>query len=210
MSLRVNSCYRENRDLFDMCDYVLFSRQLAMQMGWQSASETCHKLDADLRLPRSIKMHRPCFVCSWGPQGAGCLTGAGIYHEMPPYIAKRVVDTHGAGACFTAAFIYATYIREMNLSDAVEFSNRVAGHKISDYGYNHISNLNIYPIDVVNPEDVLSAHVSEDSEAEEYICRKYLKRRINYSDGQYSTRLLGEFIPSPVSVDSLKSVDDIK
>ncbi|KAL7734927.1 hypothetical protein ACLKA6_011197 [Drosophila palustris] len=203
MSLRVSSCYRENRDLFDMADYVLFSRQLAMQLGWRSARETCHQLDADLRLPRSIKAHRPCFICSWGPLGAGCLTGAGVYHEMPPYIAKRVVDTHGAGACFTAAFIYATYIREMNLSDAVQFANRVAGHKITNYGYNHIAKLNIYPADVAKAEDVLSAHVSEDSEAEEVICRKFMNRPIVYSDGKHSTRLLGEYIPGSTALDDL-------
>ncbi|KAH8300124.1 hypothetical protein KR044_010255, partial [Drosophila immigrans] len=145
-SLRVNACYLENKHLIDMCDFVLFSRQLAMQLGWQSARETCHTLNFDLRLPRYIHMKRPCFICSWGPKGAGCLTGAGEYHEMPPYTPDRIVDTHGAGACFTAAFIYATYIRAMNLSDAVEFANRVAGHKITNYGYNHIANLNIYPI----------------------------------------------------------------
>lgn len=204
MSLRVNSGYKENKDLFDMCDYVLFSRQLAMQLGWRSARETCHQLDSDLRLPRSINMPRPCFICSWGPQGAGCLTGQGIYHEMPPYTPNRIVDTHGAGACFTAAFIYATYIREMNLSEAVKFANRVAGHKITNYGYNHIANLNIYPIDVAKADDVVSAHVFEDSEAEETICKKYLNRTINYSDGKHSTLLLGEFVPGQTSKDSQK------
>ncbi|XP_062136734.1 ketohexokinase-like [Drosophila sulfurigaster albostrigata] len=125
------------------------------------------------------------------PRGAGCLTGEGVYHEMPPYKPQHIVDTHGAGACFTAGFIYATYIRSMSLSDAVEFANRVAGHKITDFGYNHIAKLNIYPIDVTKADvDVPSAQYSEDSEAEAVICRKYLNRKINYSDGKYATQLL--------------------
>ncbi|XP_034104683.1 ketohexokinase-like [Drosophila albomicans] len=191
-SLRVNSGYHENKHLIDMCDFVLFSRQLAMQQGWQSARQTCRQLDFDLRLPRLIHMKRPCFICSWGPKGAGCLTGEGVYHEMPPYKPQHIVDTHGAGACFTAGFIYATYIRSMSLSDAVEFANRVAGHKITDFGYNHIAKLNIYPIDVTKAADVdvPSAQYSEDSEAEAVICRKYLNRKINYSDGKYASQLL--------------------
>ncbi|KAH8371656.1 hypothetical protein KR093_008361, partial [Drosophila rubida] len=190
-SLRVNSKYWEHRCLIDMCDFVLFSRQLAMQLGWRSARETCEQLDFDLRMPRSIHIKRPCYICSWGPKGAGCLTGDGVYHNMPPYKPAKIVSTHGAGACFTAAFIYATYIRDMNLSDAVEFANRVAGHKIGNFGYNHIARLNIYPSNVSKLDgDMALVHYSEDSEDEQVICRKYMNRKVKYSDGKYATQLL--------------------
>lgn len=207
ISLKVDSCYKENIDLFDMCDYLIFSRELALDLGWQSVQETCLQLDKVLPLPYSINVRRPCIICSWGPLGAGCLDNKGKYYELAASTKQKAKDTYGVGECFTAAIIYALYVREMSLADAVALGNRVAGHKATSSGYNHIATLDTYPVTLTNVIEHRSENVSEDDAAENVICRKFMNRIIQPSDGKLATKLLQRFDrsnygPAPAVKDS--------
>ncbi|KAH8411134.1 hypothetical protein KR222_004232, partial [Zaprionus bogoriensis] len=144
ISFKINSNYLESRDLHMMCDYVIVSGKLAQKLGWQTPAEACQELDKGLSMPRSINVHRPCFVCTWGSSGAGCLNAEGVYQDVPGHKPSRVVDTYGVGEYFTAAFIYAIHVREMNLRAAVDYANRLASQKISVSGYSNVSTLNTY------------------------------------------------------------------
>jgi len=67
----------------------------------------------------------------------------GNYYEMSSYKQDKVVDTLGAGDSFMAGFIYATLKARRSLAEAVDFANRVASHKITGFGYEHISQLSL-------------------------------------------------------------------
>lgn len=207
ISIRVNSHYMQIREAFILCDYVIISGRLAQQLGWNTPEEACWKLDNDLEMPRYIKIRRPCIVCTWGQRGAGCLSSEGVYEHIPAPVNRRIKETYGAGECFTAAFIYGIYVRRMSLRYAVELANRVTSHKISAYGYSHLANISTYPKKTV-PED--SRPNSEDSEAGDILCRKYLRRKVNYSNGKAATRLLGLYDEETVDKVEVKEKSESK
>ncbi|XP_023161501.2 ketohexokinase-like [Drosophila hydei] len=169
ISLKVDGCFNENKDLFDMCHYLIFSRQLALDLGWQSVRETCIELDKTLPLPRSILMRRPSIICSWGPYGAGCLDAHGQYFDLPLPAGRKPIDTYGVGECFTAGVIYALYLRQMPLAAAVTFGNRVAVFKTTRSGYNHIAQFQHYPVTISN-DDKSSELYSEGDESDDFTC----------------------------------------
>ncbi|EDV97116.1 GH16650 [Drosophila grimshawi] len=204
ISLKVtyDVCFKEIIDLFDMCDFVIFSRQLAQQLGWQTPKETCLQLDKKFSLPRSFHVRRPCLICGWGLSGSGCLDALGKYYELPANICGDPVDAYGAGNCFAAAVIYALYLRQMTLPDAVAFGNRLAGHKVTSSGYNHLSKLNTFPVDTVHDDTHRASNMPEDEEVDGHISRKYLERSIESSNGVLSTKLLQPFNPNDYKMSS--------
>ncbi|XP_017121951.1 ketohexokinase [Drosophila elegans] len=139
ISLDLETRYEQNRELCAPCDYVVFSKELAAQLGWQTPRQTCEELAA--RLTGSGP--KPTFICPWGSAGAGALDANGNYHELASYKQQKVVDTLGAGDSFMAGFIHATLEGQRSLSDAVDFANRVASHKITGFGYDHIAQLSL-------------------------------------------------------------------
>ncbi|XP_064541071.1 ketohexokinase [Drosophila montana] len=139
ISLDFETMYEQNLPMCSLCDYVVFSKELANQQGWRTAQETCNEL------ARSLESNCPCIICPWGSTGAACLDAASNECSMvAAYSPERIVDTLGAGDSFMAGFIYATSVMQHSLKDAVSFANRVAGHKITDYGYDHIAELQKY------------------------------------------------------------------
>lgn len=136
ISLDFESTYEKNLELCGLCDYVVFSKELAMKQGWMTAEESCLKLANVLQTPT-----RPIIICPWGSTGATFLDSSRNCQKVEAYKLEKVVDTLGAGDSFMAGFIYATYTLRRNLPDAVEFANRVAGHKITRFGYDHIADL---------------------------------------------------------------------
>ncbi|XP_043071374.1 ketohexokinase isoform X3 [Drosophila grimshawi] len=136
ISLDFESLFEANLPLCGLCDYVVFSKELANQQGWQTAQETCTEL------AHRVKPNCPSIICPWGNTGAVCLDATTQnLHNGPAYEPKQIVDTLGAGDSFMAGFIYATYALRQSLPDAVDLANRVAGHKISQFGYDHIAQL---------------------------------------------------------------------
>jgi len=118
---------------------VVFSKELAGQLGWKTPRQTCEELAA--RIPGTGL--KPVFICPWGSAGAGAVDANGSYHEMASYKQEKVVDTLGAGDSFMAGFIYATLEGQRSVVDAVDFANQVASHKITGFGYDHIAQLSL-------------------------------------------------------------------
>ncbi|XP_017059877.1 ketohexokinase [Drosophila ficusphila] len=139
ISLDFETRYEQSKELCLPCDYVVFSKELAGQLGWKTARETCVELAA--RIPGNGP--KPAFICPWGSAGAGALDAHGNYSEMASYKQEKVVDTLGAGDSFMGAFIHATLEHRKSLAEAVDFANRVASHKITGYGYDHIAQLSL-------------------------------------------------------------------
>ncbi|XP_060655479.1 ketohexokinase [Drosophila nasuta] len=135
ISLDFETLYEKNLKLCLSCDYVVFSKDLASRQGWETACSACSHLVSALT-PSSVNI-----ICPWGKEGASCVDSFHNYSDVPAHEPDSVVDTLGAGDSFMAGFIYATYVSQKNLPDAVDFANRVAGHKISDYGYDHIAQI---------------------------------------------------------------------
>ncbi|KAL7732978.1 hypothetical protein ACLKA6_002788 [Drosophila palustris] len=136
ISLDFETLYEKNLELCHLSDYVVFSKDLATRQGWRTAQETCKELALVL------SSSRPNIICPWGNTGASCLDSSSECSSVPACEPASVVDTLGAGDSFMAGFIYASYVMHCSLPDAVGFANRVAGHKISNYGYDHIAQLN--------------------------------------------------------------------
>lgn len=135
ISLDFESTYERNIELCGLCDYVVFSKELAAKQGWITAEETCRQLASVIQSPR------PIIICPWGSTGATFIDTSRECHKVDAFKPEKVVDTLGAGDSFMAGFIYSTYILRSSVRDAVEFSNRVAGHKIAKFGYDHIADL---------------------------------------------------------------------
>ncbi|KAH8260918.1 hypothetical protein KR044_000432 [Drosophila immigrans] len=135
ISLDFETLYEQNLELCLLCDYVVFSKDLASRQGWQTAQQACSHLVSALT-PSCVNI-----ICPWGKHGASCVDSFHNYSDVAAFEPAAVVDTLGAGDSFMAGFIYATFVQRSNLPDAVDFANRVAGHKISDYGYDHIAQL---------------------------------------------------------------------
>ncbi|KAH8370202.1 hypothetical protein KR093_002603 [Drosophila rubida] len=125
--------------MLDLCDFAFFSKQLATMYGWPKTREACRRLD-DLFRQRNSK-NRPYSVFLWGSQGAGLLDQDGNYVRMHAYKIKRVVDGLGAGDAFVAAFIYAMYVRERSVTVAATFANRMAAHKCTKFGFDHLADI---------------------------------------------------------------------
>nr|XP_016925149.2 ketohexokinase isoform X1 [Drosophila suzukii] len=139
ISLDLETRYEQNQELCQPCDFVVFSKELAGQLGWKTPRQTCEELAA--RIPGTGL--KPVFICPWGSAGAGAVDANGSYHEMASYKQEKVVDTLGAGDSFMAGFIYATLEGQRSVAEAVDFANRVASHKITGFGYDHIAQLSL-------------------------------------------------------------------
>lgn len=137
ISLDFETRYDQNLELCQPCDIVVFSKELAAQKGWETAQETVEGLAADM--PGDGE--RPVIICPWGSEGAVCLDANGNSHKVAAYKPAKIVDTLGAGDTFMAGFIYGTFVDQRSLTDAIDFANRVASHKITEYGYDHVAEL---------------------------------------------------------------------
>ncbi|KAH8370196.1 hypothetical protein KR093_002592 [Drosophila rubida] len=129
--------------MLDLCDFAFISKQLASMHGWPTPREACHRLDDLMRLRHSE--NRPYAIFLWGMRGAGLLDQDGNYMRMHAYKIKRVVDGLGAGDAFVGAFIYAKYVRERSETVAATFANRMAAHKCTKCGFDHMADILIEP-----------------------------------------------------------------
>ncbi|SPP77067.1 ketohexokinase [Drosophila guanche] len=127
--------------LLDLCDYVICSRTLALEQHWPTLQFACAQVDEQLRTRRGLHLKRPTVIFAWGDQGAGILEQSGKYTLSAAHRPRKVVDALGAGDTFTAAFIYAIYVRERPLAVAVDFASRLASHKCTKRGFDHVADI---------------------------------------------------------------------
>ncbi|BFF97625.1 ketohexokinase [Drosophila madeirensis] len=132
--------------LVDFCDYVFCSRKLALEQHWPTPECACAQMDEQLRRRRGLNLKRPIVIFRWGAQGAGILEQSGKYSLSAAYKPRKMVDALGAGDTFTAAFIYAIYVRERPLAVAVDFASRLASHKCTKRGFDHVADILRAPV----------------------------------------------------------------
>ncbi|XP_034481434.1 ketohexokinase [Drosophila innubila] len=146
ISMDVNTELNSIWPLTNYCDYVFFSKQLGFEHGWQTPREACRSIDEKLRLRFGINLKRPFVVFLWGKRGAGLLDYNSNYSRSHAVKNRRVVESLGAGEAFVGAFIYAVYVRDRTNSAAADFANRMASHKCTKYGYDHMSDILVAPV----------------------------------------------------------------
>ncbi|KAH8239528.1 hypothetical protein KR032_005206, partial [Drosophila birchii] len=144
VSLQIYNAFDTLVDLIGMCDYVILTKFIAEQQGWTSPQMACEGLHSVMRMPRSINIRRPCFVVPWSNLGAGCMTPDGNYFELPAHKAKKIVDRVGDTDCFTAGFIYANFVGQRQLVNAVDFANAVASHKLAYVGFDCLGSFKVH------------------------------------------------------------------
>ncbi|KAH8379690.1 hypothetical protein KR009_006540 [Drosophila setifemur] len=192
VSLQVYNAFAKIVDLLLMCDYVLITKYICEQRGWMTPKAACEGLNELLRIPRDINIRRPCFICPWSNLGAGCMTTDGHYFMLPAYKPKKIVDRVGDSDCFTAAFIYAAFIRQRRLADAVDFANAVASHKLSHVGFDCVATLKIdavkLPVQMEVGEDVSSEADDLLNDAQR-VCKKYLNRPVEFRSREEASSL---------------------
>ncbi|KAH8322948.1 hypothetical protein KR059_011687, partial [Drosophila kikkawai] len=143
ISLQIYNSFNQIKDLIAMCDFVFLSKYVAEQQGWTSARDACEGMNELLRMPRDIKIRRPCFIVPWSNLGAGCMTSDGNYSEVPAHKPKKIVDRVGDSDCFTAGFIYANFVRQRQVIDAVDFANAVASYKLAHVGFDCLGSMKV-------------------------------------------------------------------
>ncbi|KAH8390953.1 hypothetical protein KR215_002548 [Drosophila sulfurigaster] len=129
--------------MLECCDYAFFSKQLAFQYGWQRPRDACRCLDEMMGFRLTNK--RPYVLFMWGKRGVGLLDNIGNYLRVRAHKIARVVDALGAGEAFVGAFIYALYVRERTATIAASFANRMAAHKCTKFGFDHMANILVEP-----------------------------------------------------------------
>ncbi|XP_002024020.2 ketohexokinase isoform X2 [Drosophila persimilis] len=146
VSLELSKDLHEMWPLVDYCDYVIFSKRLAREQGWPTPEIACSRIDERLRSRWGFNLKRPTVVFRWGDLGAGVLDESGAITLAPAFKPRKMVDSLGAGDTFTAAFIYAVYVRERSVPVAVEFANRLASHKCTKRGFDHVADILVAPV----------------------------------------------------------------
>uniref|UniRef100_A0A6P4G2A9 Ketohexokinase n=1 Tax=Drosophila rhopaloa TaxID=1041015 RepID=A0A6P4G2A9_DRORH len=184
VSLQIFNAFAEVIDLIGMCDYVFITKYIAETRGWNSPKEACEGINQLLRMPRDIRIRRPCVIVPWSSLGAGCMTTEGHYFELPAYKTKKIVDRVGDSDCFTAAFIYAAFVRQRRLADAVDFANAVASFKLAYVGFDCLGHLRIdsvkLPVKMKVGSEVSSD--DEDNGDQQNSCKKHLLRPFEFPD----------------------------
>ncbi|ALC43701.1 CG7551 [Drosophila busckii] len=146
VSMDLDSSLNEMWQLVSLCDYVFFSKRLALERDWLNPKDACLNIDEKLRMRFGLNLKRPLVVFLWGKQGAAIMDQSGKYTRMPAYRPKPLRDALGAGDTFVAAFIYAVYARGRSTEIAVDFGNRMASHKCTKHGYDHIADILVAPV----------------------------------------------------------------
>ncbi|XP_017059438.1 ketohexokinase [Drosophila ficusphila] len=177
VSLQIFNAFATVVDLIGMCDYVFVTKYISETRGWKTPQEACVGINELLRMPRDIKIRRPCVIVPWSSLGAGCMTTDGHYFELPPYKPKKIVDRVGDSDCFTAGFIYAAFVRKRLLAEAVDFANAVASFKLAFVGFDCLGTLKIDSVKLPELTQGKSQDSDDDEENDQQnACRKYLLR----------------------------------
>ncbi|OJD11982.1 hypothetical protein AJ78_07353 [Emergomyces pasteurianus Ep9510] len=138
VSVEVEKPGREGlQDLAAAADVVFYSKSWAQGKGHQS-------IQSFLQAQSAITRHTSILCCTWGEHGAACLDRRTMeYIHSPAYIdtQRPVIDTIGAGDTFIAGMLYnliSHYEKDevgLDLRQMLDFSNRLAGHKVVQEGF---------------------------------------------------------------------------
>ncbi|CAD7087284.1 unnamed protein product [Hermetia illucens] len=131
ISMELEKMKEELLVLANAVDYVFLGKDISMHLGWKKAKEAVHQLRNRIDNKRCI------IICTWGAEGCTILDEKDHFEHVPAYPPEKIVDTLGAGDTFCAAVIH-FLSKGRTVRDSVELGNKVAGFKLSAFGYDHI------------------------------------------------------------------------
>ncbi|EDW94123.1 ketohexokinase [Drosophila yakuba] len=202
VSLQIFNAFAQVAHLVAMCDYVFVTKYIAESRGWKTPLEACEGINQLLRMPRDIRIRRPCIIVPWSSLGAGCMTTEGQYFELPAHKTKKIIDRVGDSDCFTAGFIYAAFVRQRRLAEAVDFANAVASYKLGYVGFDCLGHLPIEAVQLPVRMKCGSEVSSDDEDGDQQnSCRKHLLRPIDFLPDKDPMAPIKQEAPSETSVE---------
>ncbi|KAI7879027.1 Ribokinase-like protein [Lichtheimia hyalospora FSU 10163] len=121
----------EGRNIDQAGDVVFFSKLFAKRRGYDNAAAFLHHVKAQCK-PEAI------IYCTWGSQGATCLSPDNILHHAPAIKVEQVMDAIGAGDTFIAGIIF-SLLRNMSLPLSLQFACELASRKVAQQGFSGLA-----------------------------------------------------------------------
>ncbi|WP_247869879.1 PfkB family carbohydrate kinase [Methylophaga sp. SB9B] len=125
ISLEIEKPRDSIESLFDMADWLFFSRAYAEAKGYRLAEDlfdaVCHAHSA---------------TCTWGAEGAYGLHNAQMIF-CPATKIPKAVDSLGAGDTFNAGMIH-SLLAKKSLNDSLQFASQLAARKCQQYGFENL------------------------------------------------------------------------
>lgn len=130
ISVEIEKTRDELYQLFKHADVVFVSKDVARNLGYNSAAEALRGLYSRVRKGASL-------ICAWAEKGADGMGPEGIVVHSDAFAPEAIVDTLGAGDTFNASVIFALS-NGKNLQEALAFGCQTAGRKCGIQGYDGI------------------------------------------------------------------------
>ncbi|XP_053696562.1 ketohexokinase-like [Sabethes cyaneus] len=111
-------------------DFIFLGKDFARFLGFTSAQTAVREFKK--RYPGSYTL-----ICPWGSSGVCALDQDDNYLSCGVYPPTVIRDSLGAGDTFCAGCIFQLN-KGAALQQAIEYGSRLAGLKISDYGFDHL------------------------------------------------------------------------
>jgi len=125
ISVEIEKPRDDIESVFELADWLFFSRHYAEAKGYHSAED----LFANLKVSCSA-------TCTWGEQGAyGWQDDELLY--VPAIKIANVVDSLGAGDTFNAGMIH-SLIAKNTLGESLQFASQLAARKCQQYGFKNL------------------------------------------------------------------------
>ena len=125
-SLEVEKARPDIESLFELPNYLFFSKHYAVEKAFASASDFLRSLPDKLTA-----------TCTWGELGAWVKTNHALPRHIPTPSQTDVIDTLGAGDTFNAGLIH-RLVHGDDLVTAVSYANQLASHKCGQRGFNNL------------------------------------------------------------------------
>lgn len=140
MSLDVEKKRDENLLLIKFVDFAFLGKDYAEFLGCKDMTSGINKIKELVTKEESYKNPELTIICAWGELGAQAIDKTGKIFTSKVYTPEIIKDTLGAGDCFLAGTLHKLIENANDIESSIDFGCRVAGHKIGDYGYDHIKN----------------------------------------------------------------------
>lgn len=125
VSLEVEKPRQHIEALFDLPDWLFFSRHYAMAKGFEKANDLFESL------PDKVNA-----ICGWGENGSyGRQNNQTVFQQAYPV--QQPVDTLGAGDTFNAGIIHSQLAR-LSMMDTLQFASRLAAIKCEQTGFDNL------------------------------------------------------------------------
>lgn len=120
--------------LIHLGDVLVFSHTFVTGRGFDNAETFMHH----------IRNHNAeaMIICPWGDAGAWGMDRDNRPIHSPALQPEQVIDTLGAGDCFNAGLIHALSSGR-TLAEALAFSNRLAGTKVGQEGFEGLGRISL-------------------------------------------------------------------